>query len=108
MSCESMITIGRGTTPTYTLTFEEDMEVMQEILVTFSQDFVIKVEKETEDITVDGDTISFRMTQAETLSLSPNVKAYVQVRALRLDGVVVECAPFVMNVGVVLNETIIS
>ena len=102
------LTIARGTTPTYTFTFEEDMGAAQEILVSFAQDFVIKVEKTAEDITVNGNTISFRLSQAETLSFTPNVDAYVQVRALRLDGVAVECPPFVMNVGVVLNDTVIS
>lgn len=77
----------QGTTPTITLTFGEDVDFSEaeSVVVTFATDFhKVITEFKDNELTIDGNVISRKLTQAETLAMPPVVQ--VQVNALYPDG----------------------
>lgn len=65
-----MATIVRGTTPTITYTFDNvEVANITTALLTFKQDGSIVLQKALSDATVGEDSLSWTLTQAETLEL---------------------------------------
>lgn len=77
----------RGTTPTHTCTIPSSLDVstLSEIYITYSQFGRPKLEKTKEDITIDGQTLTINLSQAETLSFKVG-KARIQLRAVSAIG----------------------
>ena len=77
----------RGTTPTLQFTFEtiQATDITVAFLVV-SQMGQTKIQKGIETATVDDSTMSFKLTQAETLSLVENRPALVTLDWLTGDG----------------------
>ena len=87
-----MEVIRRGTTPTVTITTRKKSESfaigdldLTELWITYSQDNTEVLTKTLSDVTVAGDTITYSLTQAETLSLHEGL-CQVQLRFLDSDG----------------------
>lgn len=77
-----------GTTPTYVLTFGDDVDFTQadNIAVTICDPRRnVIVELETEDLIITETTIQFSLTQEQTLAL-PNGNCLLQVNAIYDDG----------------------
>lgn len=77
----------QGTTPTIILTFGEDVDFSEaeSVVVTFATDYhKVVAEFKDEELTIDGNVISRKLTQAETLAM-PNT-VLVQVNVLYPDG----------------------
>lgn len=77
----------QGTTPTIILTFGEDVDFSEaeSVVVTFATDFhKVITEFKDEELTIDGNVISRKLTQAETLAMPGTV--LVQVNVLYPDG----------------------
>ena len=76
-----------GTTPTFILTFGEDVDFSdaKSVVVTLATDYHKEIaEKTDEDLNVDGNTIRFSLTQEETLAMSPG-RMFLQVNVLYMD-----------------------
>lgn len=71
----------RGTTPTITITTDIDLTNASNLFVTFKQGAYKRIEKTLEDVTVTEDSVSFDLTQKETLLLDAGVPVNVQIRA---------------------------
>lgn len=78
----------QGTTPTLTLTFDEEIDFSdaKSVVVTFATDYNKKItEKSDDEITLDRNVISINFTQEETLAFMPG-PTLVQVNVLFEDG----------------------
>lgn len=81
----------RATTPIHTFTFPEDVKVtdVSKVLITYSQDGNIILEKTLDDLTSDAENNLFRLalTEDESKMFAPG-KALIQVRAKKGTGAV--------------------
>ena len=75
----------RGTTPTHTFTLPFDTGLIKSVKVVYSQGGSIVLEKKTADCTLNGNTITYRLTQEESLSFNDKKKVDIQVRVLLQD-----------------------
>lgn len=77
----------RGTTPTHKFNCGVDLSEAAVVYVTYAQNRATVIEKSLEDgLTVDGSTITLKMSQTDTLKLSPSYSVYIQIRARFEDG----------------------
>ena len=77
----------QGTTPTIILTFNSDVDFSEatSVVVTFATDYhKVITEFKDEDLTIEGNVVSRKLTQAETLAMPSTV--LVQLNALYPDG----------------------
>lgn len=100
------MTTSRGTTPTYTLTFPDniDFSSASEVIVTFSDVNYNKIlEKTTSDITIDSNIISVYLTQEETLLFTTS-SVLLQVNWLYDEnGTIRRCASNIARIRPVRN-----
>lgn len=110
----------RATTPIHKFVFDEDPdENFSKLLVTYSQDDTIILEKDKEDMEFstetdsDNNTIyiaSIRLSQSETIlfSVKPSDKVEIQIRALTYAGEALASDIKTINVKDVLNDEVLS
>ena len=72
----------RGTTPTHTFTLPIDTSVVKSVRITYRQNRKVVLTKETEDVAMEGNQISVKLTQEETLAFDGSTGAEIQVRVL--------------------------
>ena len=101
--------IRRGTTPKQIFTFENitDVASLDEILITYAQKGTIILEREKDAMTIEDQTLWFRLTQEETLSFNLRAPVEIQVRALS-DGVSLASDIFEVPVERILNEEVLQ
>ena len=75
----------RGTTPKHTFTLPFDTSVVEKVRVVYAQDDNVKIVKNTCDAELINNTVSVRLSQAETLRLNCNLKTQIQVRVVTRD-----------------------
>ena len=75
-----------GTTPKHTFTLPFDTSLIKTVQVTYKQGDKIVLKKKTEACTLDGATISYRLTQEETFLFDQETTVRIQVRVLTHDG----------------------
>ena len=70
----------QATTPTFILTLPNDVDlsIANNIYFTLRQGAIV-VNKEDEDMTIEGQNVSVYLTQAETLQFKPSTPAYLQL-----------------------------
>lgn len=88
----------QGTTPTHKVTLPFDAKIVKCARFVYSQNGEAKVVKSTEDITMDGATLSVRLTQEDTFSLSPAMRVQLIVRILTAAGDALASDPINMTV----------
>ena len=99
----------RATTPTHKFRFPKDMTEFKTILVTYQQKGKIVMEKTKADLTTDGNTASFVLTQEEANAFSPGDRSVsVQIRAVDIHGTVLASKIFQVNVKDVLNDEVLT
>lgn len=87
--------ISRGTTPTYTFTLPEtiDLTAAEKIIVTFAKsDYTKIMDKTGDDIDVSAHSVSVYLTQEETLAF-PTSSILVQMNIMMVDGGVTKRIP---------------
>lgn len=90
--------ISRGTTPTYTFTLPEtiDLTEAEKIIVTFSRnDYVNILSKSDDEIEVESHSVSVFLNQEETLSF-PNGSILVQINIMMYEGAILKRIPTVI------------
>lgn len=70
----------RGTTPTHTFTLPFDVSMIQKLRVLYSQDGELKLTKT--EATMEGNTVSVKLTQADTFILKCGRFVDIQLRIL--------------------------
>jgi len=69
----------RGTTPTLTFTLPFSTDEIDETYVTFAQHRMTKVEKTLDDCTLNGNKLSVKLTQKDTLAFESDTKVEIQL-----------------------------
>lgn len=76
----------RGTTPTHTFTLPFDTSVVDKVRVIYAQGDIVKIVKKELDCELSRNTISVKLTQAETLRLNHRLKTDIQLRVVTHSG----------------------
>ena len=96
--------IYRGTTPKFIFTLPFSSELIGKAYITFLQKDRKAIDKELSDCEVEGNKITIKLTQADTLNLVSNIKVNIQIRALLTDGSVVASKIIEENVKDILKD----
>ena len=72
----------RGTTPTHTFALPFDSSVISALRIIYAQGGEVIVTKTLEDVTVDGNDVSVKLTQEDTLSFDSEKAVEIQIRIL--------------------------
>lgn len=75
-----------GTTPTLSFTLKFDPALLAEAWITLQQSPTDTITKTLSDCEIDGNKLSFTLTQEETLKLIQNVQILIQMRVRFADG----------------------
>ena len=78
--------IARGTTPHVKITLPFDSSILDVAYISISQDDNVIIEKTLYDCIQDGNTLTVKLTQEDTLKLSSEARAEIQIRARDNDG----------------------
>lgn len=76
----------RGTTPNLEFTLPFDTDIIKELYITFAQNSTVVIEKTIEDCACNGDCLSLKFTQKDTLSLKHGVVVEIQIRLKTVNG----------------------
>lgn len=97
----------RATTPTHRFTLPFDYNTyVKKILITYSQSGEIVLEKKENDVQIDGNIVSYTLTQEET-KLFSNGYVSVQVRVLTLNNEALASEKYSMHIDNVLNDEVL-
>lgn len=95
----------RGTTPTIKIFTSIDLTDAPRVIVTIeSGDYLLNLEKDRLEVT--HESVSFTLTQEETLNMDYNGR--MQVKAHIGDGLVTASDVMIMHFGAILNEEVIE
>lgn len=71
-----------GTTPEHTFTLPVPAESIKSVRIFYMVDDVVILQKETSDVTMDGNAVKLTLTQEDTLKFLGAEKASIQVQCL--------------------------
>lgn len=97
----------RGTTARITFNVPVETSQISVAYVTFTSDNEVVCEKNLSQLTLGDGKIVCQLTQAESLSLKPNTRVRVQLRARLIDGTAIASKIRDLSVGNVLKEGVI-
>ena len=98
----------RATTPHQVFKFPVEVANFTQILITYSQNKTKIINKTIDDLTLEGNTASFYLTQEETNMFKPCMPVYIQVRVMTEEGQVLASIIYKTLCEKVLNDTIIT
>ena len=100
----------RATTPKHIFTFPEPVDPSScvQILITYKQNGRIVLELQKSDLEIDGQTVSYALSQEQTRRFSPHHKASVQVRVLTPEGSALASGIEEIEVRNVLNDEVLG
>lgn len=97
----------RATTPTHRFTLPFDYaQYVKKILITYSQRGEIVLEKHENDVQIDGNIVSYKLTQEET-KLFSNGDVRIQVRVLTLNNEALASEKYSVHIDNVLNDEVL-
>lgn len=76
----------KGTTPVHTFTLPFDTAEIKCVRIVYEQSDIIRLVKETEDVEMQGNVITVRLSQEDTFKFDCNTGAKVQVRTVGKGG----------------------
>lgn len=98
----------RGTTPTHIFTLPFDTGQIKSVKVVYSQGGIIELVKKTEDCTLSGNTITYKLTQKETLAFQEMKNVEIQLRVLLHDDTALASEPVNVFVARCLDDEVIE
>ena len=93
----------RGTTPTHYFNLPFEASLLKSARVTYVQNGVVVVKKETEDCTFEDSRVTVKLTQKDTLKFDWQASVQVQLRVLTADGVAMSTKMKTITVGQCLD-----
>ena len=111
MSCSCINILQRGTTPTITMTYRAiDLSMITEAWMSIRQQGGAQciVDRDLNSATVGENTLSWTLTQEETLRLLPLWSAEIQCRYLLSDGTAGASPIYRISVSDLLKEGVIQ
>ena len=97
----------RGTTPTLCFNLPFSVSNVAVLYITVKQYDVEVLEKDLSDCVINDTSVSFTLTQEETLKLKPNRRISIQVRVRTHDGTALASQKFECDVKDILKEGVI-
>ena len=94
----------RGTTPTLIFDLPFDTSMITEAWVTVAQGGENVIDKTTVDCVFEGNSISVKLTQAETLALNSSTRTEIQLRVRTVDGDALASDIFTENAERILKD----
>ena len=94
----------RGTTPLNTFTCDIDLSGAELIYITYSQKGRVIIEKSIQDITVEENILTTRLSQGDTLKFSDREPVSIQIRAKFPSSNAVACAIINTTVTEILKD----
>lgn len=98
----------RGTTPTHEFELPFETNAIKKIIITYAQRDEIVLEKRTEACEMNGNVVSVRLTQEDTLRFDSSKQVKIQIKALLFDGNVPVSDELIKPVADVLNEEVMT
>lgn len=98
----------KGTTPTHTYVLDFDTSAIKTVKITYSQAGREVLTKRTQDCTLDGHTISVRLSQEETFLFKGHALATIQLRILTAVGDALTSDPMTVSVGECLDDEVLT
>ena len=103
----SELNMVRGTTPTLEFTLPFSTDILAEAYVTLSQNKKVVVDKPLVELERNGNKLSVKLTQAETLLLDSERKTEIQVRVRTLENEALASDIITVNTDRVLKDGVI-
>lgn len=97
----------RGTTPTHIFSMPFGVDEVEKLRILYVQDGV-KIVKTTDDCTLEGSTVTVRLTQEDTLSLSSDAVVKIQLRVLTTAGEALVSDVIRVKPGVCLDDEVMA
>lgn len=98
----------RGTTPTHIFTIPFDTALIADLRISYAQSGKEVIVKTKEEATLDGQTITVKLSQEDTFSFDCSKNVLVQVRVLTLGGEAVSSDVIVVSVEQCLNNEVLD
>ena len=98
----------RGTTPTHVFQLPIDTGTLKEVRITYKQYSKVVLEKTEADVTMEGRTISFVLTQEESMRFESGVTVKLQVKVLTVNGTVLASPIREFTVEDILNSEVLE
>lgn len=98
----------KGTTPTHSFGLPFDASMVKSVLITYAQNDVEVLSKETKDCTLEGETIAVKLTQEETLGFNHRANVQIQVRLLTMGGDALASDIKIVSVEQCLNSEVLE
>ena len=96
----------RGTTPTHTWVLPFDASLLKEVSITYMQNEENIIQKTEEDCTREGNRISIKLSQEDTLRLEPKVRTTVQLKVMTINDSVMATRPKNISVSDIQDEEV--
>lgn len=96
-----------GTTPTHIFTLPFDVAAVAALRITYEQKEKIVLQKELKDCVSDGNTVTLKLTQAESLLFDSNVAVRIQVKVRTAAGDVLVSDVEKVPAGILLDREVI-
>lgn len=97
----------RGTTPTLEFTLPFSTELLAEAYVTLSQNRTVVVDKPLDECERNGNILSVKLKQEETLLLDSECKTEIQIRARTHEGEALASDIITVNTDRILKDGVI-
>ncbi len=78
--------MGRGTTKTHTFELPFDAKAIKKTRVLYSQDGDIVIKKDGDEVQIDGNVVTVKLSQEDTFAFSSKVSIEIQLRVLFNNG----------------------
>ncbi len=78
----------RGSTPTFSFILPANTSVFSNIEILFVQNGTVILTVDQTDLTLDGNEVSFVMTEEQSMAFSPASNGEIQIRLVAQDGTV--------------------
>lgn len=98
----------RGTTPTHIFTLPFDTNTLKEVHIIYAQGDIPVITKTISDCTLDGKTITVKLSQEETFKLDCKKYVQIQIRVLTNSGEVLNSEVNVVRVEKCLENAILA
>ncbi len=76
----------QGTTPTHKFNLPFSTDTIERVRITYEQDNEVVLTKEKDSLSFDGNIITVKLTQKETLAFNSHVSARIQIHVLTTGG----------------------
>lgn len=97
----------RGTTPTHTFNLPLDTALLKSVRIIYAYNGSPVLVKNTDQCTLEGNTVSVKLTQEDTLSFKNNVLIDIQLRALTKEGDALRSGVYSRHSGILLDDEVL-